>query len=675
MLNSILRGRISRTLFACGLILITVVMIYSNIYHAPFVFDDAGRIVENVKIRNLTNYLSLDRLLRPRGIVDLTFALNYRFGHLEVFGYHLVNIIIHILTGFLVYFLALTIFRRASHLSQSSKTAPTNSSTIPLMALFTALIFVAHPIQTQAVTYTVQRYASMAAFFYMASVLFYLKGRLEQEGVNAGKSSRGKPSRESRPRVFVFYTFSAVCGMLAFLSKENSASLPGVILLVEYLLVERTWRSWKRRLSWFALAFVLWAFFVVLILMVRKSGTDLGALFEDVSGQASQSARVGRWRYLCTQFNVLVIYIRLLFVPIKQSLDYAYAFKKGFFDGYTPLAFLFLAGLIGVGIREVKRRPVISLGIFWFFITLSVESSVVPIKDALFEHRLYLPMFGFSLIVSTVLFSIFSTRRFRAIALSMIIVIALGAATFRRNQLWKDDVLLWADVVSKNPRNWRGYLNLGSALERRGRLDEAIGDYLEALKIKPDDWLAHDNLGVALVKQGQTEKGIEHYLAALRIKPDYASAHSNLGVALEKEGRLDKAMEQYQEALRINPDYAVAHANLGNVLQMQGRLEEAIAQYKKALRLDPDNADAQYNCARALQMQGRVKEAVDHYLEALRLDPNNVEAHNNLGVLFYQSGDTERAIGHFREALRINPDYIDARENLETVLMLKQKGR
>jgi tetratricopeptide (TPR) repeat protein len=670
MLNSIIKGRISGIFFAGGLILITVVILYSHIYHAPFVFDDAGRIVENVTIKNPTNYLSFSQLLRPRGIVDLTFALNYRFGKLEVSGYHLVNIIIHLLNGLLVYFLALTILRCAFHFSQSSKTHPPPSSSIPLMSLFAALIFVAHPIQTQAVTYTVQRYASMAAFFYMASVLFYLKGRLEQEDVKPGK-----PSKENRRQVFVFYVFSAVSGLLAFLSKENAASLPGTIFLVEYLLLDRTWRGWKRRLPWFVSAFALWTFFVVLVLMLRKRGADLGALFEDVSGPIRETGRVGRWQYLCTQFNVIVIYIRLLFVPIHQNLDYAYAFKKGFFDGYTPLAFLFLTALIGVGIKEVRRRPVISLGIFWFFITLSVESSVIPIRDALFEHRLYLPMFGFSLIVSKVLYSIFSTKRFWAITISVIIVIALGTATFRRNKLWQDDVLLWADVVSKNPDNWRGHLNLGGALEKQGRTEKAIVQFLETLKIKPGNAFAHNNLGAALVKQGQTEKGIEHYLVALRIKPDYAFAHNNLGLALENQGLFDQAMEHYQEALRINPDYAIAHANLGNVLQRLGRVEEAIAQYAEALRIDPDYANAHYNFARALQIQGRMEEAIDHYLNALRIDPNNVEAYNNLGILFYQSGNIERAIAYFREALRINPGYSDARENLKTVLMLELQSR
>jgi Flp pilus assembly protein TadD len=625
---SILKGRLSGPWPSYILIVLTVVIIYGNTYHYKFVFDDIGQIKNNTAIRDLNHYFSFDQLFTPRGIVNFTFALNYRFGGLEVFGYHLVNIVIHILNGLLVYFLSLTIFRRAFHLSQSSETYPPSSSSTSLMSLFAALIFVAHPIQTQAVTYTVQRYASLAEFFYMASVLFYLKGRLKQEAVH-----EGKPSKEDKSQVFAFYILSAVCGMLAFLSKENSASLPGIILLVEYLLVDRTWQGWKRRLPWFVLAFVFWAFFVVAVLMFRKGGADLGALFEDVSGPMGETGRATNWQYLCTQFNVIVIYIRLLIVPIKQNLDYAYAFKKGFFDGYTPLAFLFLAGLIGVGIREVKRHPVISLGIFWFFITLSVESSVIPIRDAIFEHRLYLPMFGFSLIVSRVLFSMFSTRRFWAISLSFIIVIALGTATFRRNNVWRDGITLWADVVSKNPRNWRGRTNLGLAMRNEGWRELAIEQYLKALRLNPDYMFAHHNLANALFDLGQTEQAIAHYMEALRIDPNYPFAHNNLGLALEKQGRLDEAVAHYREALRITPYYLTARYNLGNALLKQGKFDQAIEQYREVLKLNPVNADAQNNLGVALLQKGDIRGAVDQFREALRINPNYPGARHNLDVL------------------------------------------
>jgi Flp pilus assembly protein TadD len=626
MENTTLKNRLSGPWPACILIILTAAIIYSNIYEAPFVFDDVDRIKNAAAIRDLQNLFSLDRLLKPRAVVDFTFALNYRFGKLDVFGYHLVNMVIHILNGVLVYFMALIIFRHFFFFPQSSETERPDSSSIPFMALSAALIFVAHPIQTQAVTYTVQRYASLAAFFYMASVLFYLKARLGEEGSNPKKTFKAGKSK-----VFVFYAMSAICGMAAFLSKETSASLPGIILLVEYLLVDRTWRGWKKRIPWFVLAFTLWALFLFIVILVPHDTAQISALFEDVSGFMKETEQATRSQYLCPQFNVIVIYIRLLFLPIQQNLDYLYTFKTGFFDGYTPLAFLFLVGLVALGIKAVKKHPVISLGIFWFFITLSVESSVIPIRDALFEHRLYLPMFGFSLIVTILLFSIFPVRRSWAIVFSFIIILALGTATFRRNKVWHDRITLWSDVVSKNPQNWRG----------------------------------HNNLGQALEKQDIDDKAIVHYLKALHIKSEFAEAHYNMGHIQEKRGMVDEAIERYVEALRIKPDLASAHYNLGVVLQQKGRIEEAIAHYSEALRIKPDHVRAHYNLALVFQEEGQVQKAIKHYLDVLQIDPEHIKTHNNLGVIFYQMGNTERAIDHFQEALRINPDYSDARNNLD----------
>ena len=432
------------------LIPILALIIYSNIYQCPFVFDDGPGIEENTTIRTLSNYSSLGGLLRPRAIVGFTFALNYKFGKLNVFGYHLVNVLIHIINGFLVYFLAQTIFTQLSNTSAqrfgelnspkskvqgrkskvqspkskvqgpqpaiSQSTINNQQSTIFLMSLTAALIFIAHPIQTQAVTYTVQRCASMAAMFYLASVFFYLKARiLAQSSKLEAQSSGGHPLSAFSLQSSAFFTLCIICGMLAFLSKQNTASLPGVILLSEYLVIDRTWEGWKKRIPWFCLTFAFWGLFVLYVIGFFSGGTgggiEAGGLLEDVSRLTQETENVSRWSYLCTQFNVLVIYIRLLFLPIGQNLDYMYPFKTGFFDGYTPLAFAFLIGIIGIGIWNIRKRPVISFGIFWFFITLSVESSLIPIRDALFEHRLYLPMFGFAIIVSYLVFHYLSNKR------------------------------------------------------------------------------------------------------------------------------------------------------------------------------------------------------------------------------------------------------------------------
>ena len=688
------------------LIPILVLIIYSNIYQCPFVFDDGPGIEENTTIRTLSNYSSPGGLLRPRAIVGFTFALNYKFGKLNVFGYHLVNVLIHIINGFIVYFLAQTIFTQLSNTSAqrfgelnspkskvqgprskvqgpqpaiSQSTINNQQSIIFLMSLTAALIFIAHPIQTQAVTYTVQRCASMAAMFYLASAFFYLKARiLAQSSKLEAQSSGGHPLSAFSLQSSAFFTLCIICGMLAFLSKQNTASLPGVILLAEYLVIDRTWEGWKRKIPWFCLTFAFWALFVLYVIGFFSGGTgggiEAGGVLEDVSRLTQETKNVSRWSYLCTQFNVLVIYIRLFFLPIGQNLDYMYPFRIGFFDGYTPLAFAFLIGIIAIGIWNIKKRPVICFGIFWFFITLSVESSLIPIRDALFEHRLYLPMFGFAIIVSYLVFHYLSNKRSLALVLSLSIIISLGLATNLRNITWQNDTTLWSDVVSKSFHNYRGHNNLGYVLDKQGRTEKAVEHYLQALRIQPDYAEAHYNLAIHLDKQGRTKEAIEHCLQALRIDPDFAEAHYNLGNALDKQGHTEEAIGHYLQALRIQPDFAEAHNNLGNALSKQGHTAEAIEHYLQALRIQPDFAKTHNNLAVALNKQGRTEEAIAHYLQVLRIKPDYDQAHNNLAAALFLKGNIEGAIAHFRKALRINPDNINAKNNLKKILMMQERN-
>ncbi len=661
-------NRFSSTLPVILLIGLSVFIIYSNIYNSPFVFDDEPRIVENRSIKNLSYYLNPSKLLEPRAVVDLTFALNYRFGKLNVFGYHLVNVWIHILNGILVYFLVSGILKQraefltpTNHLSSESATI-----SIKLIAILSAMIFVVHPVQTQAVTYTVQRYTSMAAMFYMGSMLSYLYARTVQPRT-AGKAIH-------RFNIFGLYTLTIVFGMLAFLSKENSASLPGSILLLEYLIINGRWPDWKKKLPWFALAFTLWLFFVLFVSGLFSGEVGDRNLLEDVSALTKETAAVSRWSYLCTQFNVLVIYIRLLFLPINQNLDYFYPFKTGFFEGATPFAFIILIGIAGFGIWSKNRRPVITFSIFYFFITLSIESSIIPIRDALFEHRLYLPMLGFGLFISYQLFYYLSTKRTLAFIFSFAIIAFLGSAAYLRNITWQDNVILWSDVVSKSPHNYRAHNNLGLALDKQGRTDEAIDQYMQGLQIKPDNEEIHNNLGLALAEQGRTDEAISHYLEALHLRPDFGQAHNNLGVVLMEKGRTEEAVSHYKEALRINPDTFKAHYNLGDALIVQkGVTPEALHHYNEALRLEPESVEAHNSLGIALIRMGKVAEGIDILQEALRIEADSVDTHANLGAALLKLGKTDQAVVYLRKALQIKPDIPEVHTNLGIILADKGK--
>lgn len=644
------------------LIALVTAVAYSNIYDVPFAFDGKGQIEEKAKIRDLKRCLSPKELFGPRPLVELTFALNYRFGKLNVFGYHLVNVLIHTFNGFLVYYLALTILRqltastpqkiekpRSHRIEDSAEECSIPQASIPFVALIAALIFVVHPLQTQAVTYTTQRYTSIAAMFYFLSTLFYIKARFIQQ--KAGIVISQNRTLGYQLSVVGCFSLCFFSGMLAFLSKQNAASLPGAILLLEYLVIDRTVNGWKRKLLWFAPAFLLMGVFILHVSGIFKGGIQFGRLLEDVSDILSVHGReISPWIYLCTQFNVLVVYIRLLFLPVGQNIDYLYPLKNGFFDGFTPLAFLLLAGIVFIGIWNVRKRPVITFGIFWFFITLSVESSVFPIKDALFEHRLYLPMFGFTLIVAYLIFYLLRNRRTWAIVISVCIVTTLGTATYLRNRIWQSGVTLWSDVISKNPWNPRAHVNLGFYLNEEGNYDEAIGHFSEALRIKPDFAWAHNNLGVALRRQGKTDDAITHYAKAVKIRPAYAKAHNNLGEALAVRGDINDAIGHYEKALKAKPEYAEAYNNRGIAYADLKKYNQAIQDYDKAIELNPKLAPAYNNRGIVYANLKQYDRAIKDYDKAVELDPNYARAYVARGLVYILLLALDKACADLKKA-------------------------
>jgi len=455
------------------------------------------------------------------------------------------------------------------------------------------------------------------------------EGHGGQRSEGSGHGSEGRGTFDFR--LSTYFGLSIVCGMLAFLSKQNTASLPGVILLAEYLLVDRRWEGWKCKIPWFALTFALWALFVFYVAGFFTGGLEGRGLLEDVSDFMQETENVGRWSYLCTQFNVLVIYIRLLFLPIGQNLDYVYPFSPGFFYGYTVLAVLFLIAIVGIGVWNVKRRPVIAFGIFWFFITLSVESSIIPIRDALFEHRLYLPMFGFALTISYMVFHFLKERLSWAIIVSAVIIMSLGTATYLRNMKWKDEITLWTDVSSKSPQNTRAKNNLGNSLVLQGRHKEATIHYYDVLRIEPDNVDAHLNLGNALALMRDFNSAISHYARAIQIDPGNEKVYFNLGNAFMDQGKDKKASSHYLNALRIRPDFAEAHCKLGNILMKQGDQNRAIGHFLEALRLKPDYLEVYNNLGIALASQGKLDQAIIIFRKALRIKPTDTWVRRNLG--------------------------------------------
>jgi tetratricopeptide (TPR) repeat protein len=638
--------------FALGLLCI---IIYSNTLHSPFIFDDFPNIRKNIFIRLADldfKRLSDTAFIRPnptRPVANISFALNHYIGEYDVFGYHVTNIFIHFINGILVYFLSLITFTQLWR--EPDKDIPRfRSTSILLMSLFSALIFITHPIQTQSVTYIVQRMNSMAVMFYLLSLLLYVYGRLTRPGW----------------KKLILFCGCSMSWIMALGSKEIACTLPLIILLYEWYFFQDLRSDWLRKNIKYLLA--LFAILIVVIFIFLGLSPIDKILATYTNRDFTMMERV------LTQFRVVVFYISLLLFPHPSRLNLLHHFTTSaslIEPPVTLLALLIIIGLIGLGIYCARRQRLISFCIFWFVINLLIESSVIGV-EMIYEHRLYLPMFGFALIVSRVMFYCFSKRRSWAIIGSTVIILSLCAATYVRNRAWQDGITLWSDVVSKSPQNHRAHLNLGVTLREQKRLTEAISHFSEALRIKPGYAKTHNNLGIALAQQGKLAEAIGYLSRALQIQPDYAEAHNNLGTALARQGKLEEAVGHLSEALQIKPDYVDAHYNLGSALNEQGRPKDAVKYLSKAVRIEPHYAEAHNNLGNALKRLGRLDEAIEHFSEAVRIKPDYAEAFNNLGTTLVRQGKFKEAVGNFSEALRIKPDYAKAHFNLGNAL--KRQG-
>jgi hypothetical protein len=460
------------------------VVAYSGTLTTPFFFDDELVIVKNPVIKDMGLFFEPSKAeiftghfeyptFKRRYIGYLTFALNYRLHGLNVSGYHLVNLFIHISTALLLYLLVILSFQTPFLRSSSLK------DYAPHIALFSALLFACHPLQTQAVTYIWQRVTSLASLLLLLSLTAYVRWRLSQ-------------SASAGIKALPWYLLCLLSAVLAMKTKEIAFMLPLTIALYEFFFFQGPIA--RRTL------FLVPLFCTMLIIPLTLFSIDqpAGELIDDVEGMRGNT-ELSRWQYLMTSFRVIVTYVRLLFLPIHQNLDYDYPVYSSFLDGAVLLSFLFLMSLLGLGVSLLFRSRdtsphlrIISFGIFWFFINLLLESSIIPLNNVIWEHRLYLPSMGVSLAVSTLVFTGVQKLRERgkggaqtAVSVLVAVVLILTGATYARNRVWGDEVTLWQDVVKKSPRKARGDNNLGNAYRSLGNFDEAIKQYQFALQLDP----------------------------------------------------------------------------------------------------------------------------------------------------------------------------------------------
>lgn len=579
-------------LILLGLCLLGAV-VYANSLNGEFIFDDHASITYNPSVKSLGKAFA--GFSGTRYLGNLSFALNYAVAGLIPFGYHVTNVLIHVMNALLVYYLITLVF-----LTPALSGAGLSSQFI---AFSTAFIFVAHPIHTQAVSYIVQRYASLATLFYLLAVICYFKARLEFLQANITLTKK-------HLYYYISALFFAVCAMK---TKEIAITLPFAIVLCEaYFFDNRT--GLKKRVI-YLLPLLLTLLIIPLSTLNLASSKSAVEIVQYIDA-GTQDARVPftRTEYLYTQFRVITTYLRLLVFPVNQHLDYDYPVSNTFFSADVILSFSFLLLLFSSALALWKKYRLISFGIIWFFLALSVESTIIPIKEVIVEHRLYLPSIGFFLAATALLDRMISLQKVRT-AVMVLLVTVLSLLTYQRNKAWASEETVWKDVIAKSPSNPRGYAGLGIAYKRKGDFDHAVEQFEKSMSLGVAYPEVFMHLGDIYSGKKDYDLAVKYFQESLRIDSTAKiklDLLNRLGKTYEKLGENEKASTFYIEAVRLYPAVTASYFNLGLLYSRAGQSDKAIETFEKALTIRKSR-NIYYNLALLYKEKGDREKAAEAY--------------------------------------------------------------
>jgi tetratricopeptide (TPR) repeat protein len=639
---------------------------YANSLWGVFLFDDAYAIVDNLRIRGL---FPIERwLATERPVVELSLALNYAMGKLNVVGYHVVNVAVHVAA-------ALTLFglvRRTIELNaecgvrnaERTTAEPTHSqfrihNSAFVFAFVVALIWLIHPLQTESVTYVIQRAESLMGLLYLLTLYLFVRG---------ATSARSWPWQVAAVLV-------CASGMA---SKAVIVTAPVMVLMYDRFFIAGSFRkAWERRWSMYLGLVATWGmlFACGILQHVFAPTTDRTAIGFGFKGISS-------WQYALTQAGVVWHYLRLSLWPHPLCLDYAWPVARGVGEIILPLAGI--VGLLWLTLWGCIRRHWLGFVGIWFFVILAPTSSVIPIRDVAVEHRMYLPLAAVIVVMAAVAragWNIMGRKTLRSDILRRWIEVAavggivalLGSCTVRRNRDYHDDLSMWKEVAQQRPDNARAHVNIGVLLEQRGEAEEAVKEYRIALGLEPDYADAHYNLGVALIRLNRVAEAERAFRDAIRLSSGDAPAHVNLATLLYRRSDWDAASAEYGEAVRLAPYDQGARLGLARTLVKKAKLDEAIAEFRRLLEIAPNSAVAHFDLANAYIRKGDFPPAIEEFREAARLEPTDVVSRINLGTALSMEGRADEAVAWFRDVLRIDPDQADAHFNLADTLIEQGK--
>jgi tetratricopeptide (TPR) repeat protein len=631
------------TALAVALLVIVNAAVYSRSLSVPFIFDDLTSIPENPNIRQL--WPPWKSMAPPpqlgaaggRPLVGLSLGVNYAIGGLNVRGYHVFNVLVHVLA-------ALALWGVVARTLASPRLGGRFGGRGAAFAV--ALVWSVHPLLTEPVTYIVQRTELMMGLFYLLTLY---------AAVRAWDAAR--PAQ--------WETVAIAACALGMACKEVMATAPVMVVLHDLLLRGQPWRELLRRRQRLYLGLAAtWAVLVAILLGGAQVKGALGA-----------KNPVGPIEYLWLQAKAIVHYLRLCVWP--HPLRLAYDWETPGLLGGLPYALIVLA-LIAGAIAARRTRPSLTFAACWFLLILAPTSSIIPLPtEMLAERRMYLPS---AAVIALVVLGARSlmlrleggarTTPSPALSAAAVAVVVAGLAflSWRRLHDYRTVLAIWTDSVEKAPRSPVAQNNLGMALAFAGRVDEALARFREALDLDPGRALSNYNLGYTLGHQGKHTEAIGYLREAIRLNPRDAGAHYALATSLLATGQHGEAVRHFEESVALRPDDAEVHREAANALVTEGDLGGAGRHYEEALRLDPSDFRAHSKYGNLLTNLGRHADAADQYREALRLNPQDARTRNNLATALLALGHGPEAVAELERALQDDPRYALGHYNLANVL-------
>ena len=532
------------------LIIILGLSIYFNSLGGDFIWDDAGLVKDNIYIRNWSGLPQVftkniwagckegSSVYRPLQMV--TYIADYSLWKLDVRGYHFSNILLHLAAALALYWLVNLLFNQR------------------ILALFSSLLFISHPVQVEAVSYISGRADSLVTIFILVSFIFYLKF-LQTKKITA----------------WVMACFSFI---LALLSRENALILPALLILYHY--------AFKKKLEtkpFWPLLGITGGYIILRLVFINT-------IFLDTPITTSFFARLPGF------FVAITNYIRILFLPSHLHMEYG----NILFSYLSPKAISGLAIILLLLIcifRSKDSNRLIFFFLCWFMIALLPSSNLYPINSYMAEHWLYLPSIGFFIILGKLFTFLYEKDKFKYMALSLFICL-LGVysyLTIKQNIYWRAELPFYKRTLEYSPGSARAHNNLGVLYSKLGNKNEALKEYLKALALNPGFGYAYRNLGDIYCDLGNNAQGIKMYLKAIQIDPQHAQTYYNLGNAYHNLGEKDKSIEMTKKCIQIDPVHIEALNNLASDYAEMNNIDAAIRLWKKCLELDSDFTVAHFN--------------------------------------------------------------------------------